>query len=174
MTTITRPEEGEYNPYYSTYIDKVKGNDILMTLEVQLESTTEFIRRFDYDKQDYRYAENKWTPKEVFLHILDAERVFAYRALRVARGDETPLPGFDQDQYVPESNAGSRSLESIAEEYEAVRNASLQLFRYLTSEQLQRRGIANNSPISARALAFIIAGHENHHLEVLRERYLGR
>ncbi len=172
MPAIPRPVEGEYNPYYRSYIEQVNGDDALMTLEVQLSDTPRFIERFPLEKANYRYAENKWTPKEIFLHLLDAERVFAYRALRIARGDETPMPGFDQDQYVPESNAAKRSLESIAEEYIAVRNATLQLLRYLNADQLLRKGVANNSPVSVRALAYIIAGHENHHLGVIRERYL--
>lgn len=172
MIPIARPAEGEFHPYYGTYIGKVSGNDALMTLEVQLSDTPRFIERFPLEKEEYRYAENKWTPKEIFLHLIDAERVFAYRALRIARGDETPLSGFDQDQYVPESNANQRSLESIAEEYTAVRKASIELLRNLREEQLLRKGVANNSPISVRALAYIMAGHENHHMGVIRERYL--
>lgn len=172
MPTVHRPAEGEFAPFYAGYISKVKGDDVLPELHRQLVETAAFIRNFPVDRQDFRYAEGKWTPREVFLHILDAERVFAYRALRFARGDANALSGFEQNDYVPESNADARSLESIAGEYEAVRKATIYLLESLTEAQTQRSGPANNREVSVRALAFIIAGHETHHVAILRERYL--
>lgn len=172
MPTVQRPGEGEFAPFYAGYISKVKGDDALPALHHQLAETAAFIRSFPTDRQDFRYAEGKWTPREVFLHILDAERIFAYRALRFARGDANALSGFDQNDYVPESNADLRSLESIANEYEAIRQATISLLEGLTEAQTLRRGPANKMEVSVRALAFIIAGHEAHHMAILRERYL--
>ena len=172
MQTISRPSENEYAPYFGLYIGQVPGDDVLSVLRRQLEETPAFIRNFPPDRQSYRYAEGKWTPKEVFIHILDAERVFAYRALRIGRGDKTPLPGFDQDIFVPESNAEDRSLESIAAEYENLRKCTLHLFENMQPHQVAYLGTASEKPVSPRALAYMTAGHELHHFRILHERYL--
>ena len=120
----------------------------------------------------FRYAENKWTIKEILVHIMDDERIFMYRALRIARNDKTPLPGFEQDDYVPYSRANERSLANIFREYKTVRNATLSLFNSLSKEDLMRVGTANNHHVNVRALAYHIAGHELHHLNIIKERYL--
>lgn len=172
MLIISRPAGDEYAPYYGNYISQVPGDDLLPVLRRQLTETAAFIRQFPVELQDYRYAEGKWTPREIFLHLLDSERVFAYRALRIARADKTPLPGFDQDIFVPESNADKRSLESIAAEYEVIRQSTLLLFENLNEQQVDYRGVASQAPVSVRAVAYIVAGHEIHHLRILNERYL--
>jgi uncharacterized damage-inducible protein DinB len=124
------------------------------------------------EKLTYRYVEKKWTIKEILVHIMDDERIFAYRALRIARNDKTPLPGFEQEDYVPYSRANERSLASIFKEFKTIRNATLSLFRSLKKDDFLRTGIANNHPVSVRALAYHIAGHELHHINVIKERYL--
>lgn len=167
-----RPQQNEYNPYYHTYISKVKDEDILKVLEDGKHHTLNLLRALPEQIGNLRYAPGKWTIKELVLHLIDAERVFAYRAMRIARNDQTPLPGFSQDDYVPNSGAAQRTLASVREEYAAVREATLQLFRYFTDEMWQRIGTASESPVSALALAYIIAGHETHHINILQERYL--
>jgi uncharacterized damage-inducible protein DinB len=166
-----RPEPGEYAPYYETYISKVKGNNILGVLEAQrLQMTQLFAARSERDG-NFRYAPDKWTVKEVLGHVTDSERIFAYRALRIARGDQTPLHGFEQDDYVREGNSGERTLLDLAEEFALVRAATIALFKSLRKDAWARRGVANKNEVTVRALAFIVAGHELHHREILEERY---
>ena len=166
-----RPEPGEYAPYYETYISKVKGSDILGILEAQrLQMAQLFAARSERDG-NFRYATGKWTVKEVLGHVNDTERIFTYRALRIARGDQTALPGFEQDDYVRGGNFAERTLTDLADEFELVRAASIALFRSLPKEAWQRRGIASEKEVTARALAFIVAGHEIHHRLILEERY---
>jgi DinB superfamily len=166
-----RPGPGEYAPYYETYISKVKGSDIVSTLEAQrLQMAHLFAARSERDG-NFRYAPDKWTVKEVLGHVNDAERIFAYRALRIARGDQTPLPAFEQNDYVRGGNFAERKLVDLAEEFELVRAASIALFKSLQKEAWQRRGVASKNEVSVRALAFIVAGHELHHREILEERY---
>jgi uncharacterized damage-inducible protein DinB len=166
-----RPEPGEYAPYYETYISKVKGSDILGILEAQrLQMAQLFAARSERDG-NFRYATGKWTVKEVLGHVNDTERIFTYRALRIARGDQTALPGFEQDDYVRGGNFAERTLADLADEFELVRAASIALFRSLPKEAWQRRGIASEKEVTARALAFIVAGHEIHHRLILEERY---
>jgi len=155
-----RPIEGEYSSYYQGYIDQTSGNDFLEVLKNALPQTVSLLESLPAEKWDYKYAPEKWTIKELMLHIIDTERVFAYRALRVARNDKTPLPGFEQDDYVPHSDADNRSPESILEEYKAIRNSTIQLFQHFTNDQMDRRGTASGYPISTLALGFITAGHE--------------
>lgn len=168
-----RPETNTYHPYYGTYVGKVGAGDILSILTQQGQDIPTFFKQVPKDRWEYRYAEGKWTIKEVLLHLIDAERVFAYRALRVGRKDETPLPGFEQNPYVVHSGANERSPESLLKEYESVRQATLQLFSNLPSEAWDQMGTASDAPISPLALAYIIAGHELHHVAIIRERYLG-
>ena len=162
----------EYHPYYKSYIDKATSTDILEGLKANLESITAFLSDIPKEKHAYAYAEGKWTIKDLLLHIIDAERVFAYRAMRVARGDKTPLAGFDQDDYVITANASDRSFESLMQEYSAVRNSTIALFDSFDEAMLLHIGEASSAPVSARALGYIISGHENHHIGVIKERYL--
>lgn len=167
-----RPEAHESAPFYHHYISLVEGTDALQALKDNYTDAVQLYSNLAEEKWDYRYAEDKWTIKELLLHIIDAERVFAYRALRIARGDQTPLAGFDQDDYVPMSKAGERSAASLIAEYQAVRQATLHLFQNFTPEMLDRMGTASGKPVSALALTFMLAGHEKHHLNILKERYL--
>jgi uncharacterized damage-inducible protein DinB len=167
----TRPAPGEHSPYYSRYIDLIPDGDIVATLERQMGETAEMLRAVPEAKGEHRYAPEKWTVKEVIAHIIDAERIFAYRLLRTARGDTTPLPGFDENEYARANRANSRTLADLADELAAVRRANLPLFRSLDDEEISRVGTANNAPISVRALMWITAGHERHHMVMLRERY---
>ena len=168
-----KPIEGkEFNPYYSSYVNKVTGSTVADILQNGLASSLAFYKSIPEDKWSFSYAEGKWTIKEILLHLIDAERVFAYRTLCVSRKEELELPGFDHDEYLKNSNANSRSIESLIEEYEAVRKASISLFKSFGEETLNFLGVANGSPISVRALAYIIAGHELHHNGVIKERYL--
>lgn len=162
----------EYNPYYNTYLSKTNNLTLKEGLRSNLETVLLFLESISEEKFEYRYAEGKWTIKEMILHIIDTERIFCYRALRIARKDQTSLPGFDQDAYVPPSNANERSIHSLLDEYKAVRQASITLFDSFREETLMRTGTASNSAISVRALGFILIGHENHHCEIIRERYL--
>lgn len=170
--TTTRPASDEYPPYTIAYISLVPDGDIVATLGKQLDDNLALIRSIPESRGGFRYTEDKWSIKEVIGHIIDGERVFAYRALRFARGDETPLSGFEQDDYVRTGGFDKRSLSDLANEYEHVRRSSISLFTNLDEEAWLRRGTSNDTPASVRALAFIIAGHERHHVEVLRTRYL--
>lgn len=162
----------EYHPYFQNYIDQNKEDDLLTGLIIGKRSMLKFFKSIPQEKHEYRYAEHKWTIKELLLHLIDSERMFAYRALAVARGDTQNLPGFNENAYVPNSNANNRTLKSLVNEYNVVRNATICLFEGLTEDMLERIGKANNSPISARAIGFIIPGHEAHHCKVIRDRYL--
>lgn len=170
--THRRPTDQESHDYFKLYINQVTADNFLKVLEDALESTIQFLENIPAEKWDYRYAEGKWSLKEAFIHVLDTERVFAYRAMRVARNDMTPMPGFNQDDYVPFYNADERSPYSIIEEYRAVRSATVAQFSNYTDEMLDRIGTASEHAISTRALGFMIAGHEIHHLRITRERYL--
>ena len=162
----------EFHPYYKGYIDKATDTNISMGLELNLDSVTGFFSGIPKEKEDFAYAKGKWTIKDILLHIIDAERVFSYRALRIGRGDATPLAGFEQDSYVISANASKRSLQSLIEEYTSVRKSTISLFQCFDDHTLLRMGEASGSPVSVRALGYIITGHENHHIEVIKERYL--
>ncbi|HEY3155522.1 MAG TPA: DinB family protein [Candidatus Eisenbacteria bacterium] len=168
---ISRPGPDEFFEYYGKYIDLVPGDDARPVLRDQIEDTVRLLAPLDESKALHRYAPGKWSVKEVVGHLLDSERVFAYRALRMGRGDATPLPGFDEKAYVPAGLFDSRPLADIVHEFESVRAASLALFRGLDHEALLRRGTANGNTVSVRALAWILAGHELHHRGLLVERY---
>lgn len=165
-------KEHEYNPYYSAYIEAIGEVDLMKTLKKQIENYPQFLASIPEDKLNYQYAEGKWTVAEVLVHVLDSERVFQYRALRFARKDQTPLPGFDQDLYVPQSGASNRKIESIIEEYKAIRQSTITLYESFEEGILKRKGVASNSNMSVAALGFIICGHQKHHRNILRERYL--
>lgn len=173
MPTINRrPVAGEFGEYYLKYISLVEGTDILTELQTSKDTFIEFLKNIPEDKWDYAYRWGKWTIKEVILHLIDSERVFAYRALRVGRKDSTALPGFEQDDYVPASKAAHRTSTSLIEEYSAVRGSSIQLFKNLPVEAFDQIGTASENPISPLATAFIIVGHQQHHLNLFVERYL--
>jgi hypothetical protein len=168
---MKRPEPTEYAEFYGTYVSKVPGNDVLGVLESQrVQMLQLFAGRSERDGS-FRYAPGKWTVKEALGHITDTERIFTYRALRIARGDQTPLPGFEQDDFVKNGAFGERTLAGLAEEFALVRGASLALFRSFTEESWPRKGIASQKEVSVRALAFITAGHQIHHRLILEERY---
>jgi len=170
--TIPRPEPSEYAPHYETYISKVPEGNLLKALEDQRRETQQLLGGLPEAKALHRYAPDKWSIKEVLGHVMDSERVFCYRALRFARADGSPLPGFDEKAWVPAGRFDARSLKDLAAELDAVRRATIALLSSLDAEALTRRGTANNNPITVRALAWIIAGHERHHLGIVRERYL--
>jgi len=169
--TISRPEPGEYAPYYDRYISLVTENDILTTLDSQRRQMMLLLSGRDEADGDYQYASDKWTVKEVLGHVCDSERIFAYRVLRIARGDRTPIEGFEQDDYVRNGPFAKRPLADVIEDYIAVRRATLTLLRDLDEEAWQRRGIANKNEISTRAVAYLIAGHELHHRRILEQKY---
>lgn len=169
--TVKELSKVEYNPYYQTYIDKTTDFPLKLGLPANFEKVLYFLNNIPPDKHEYRYSPEKWSVKEVVQHMMDTERIFAYRALRIARQDQTPLPGFDQDEYVSPSKANKRTLESLLSEYKAIRYSTDTLFNSFDDEMLMSTGTASKSPISVRALGFIIIGHENHHCAVMRERY---
>jgi len=167
-----RPEAAECAPFHLPYVGEVSDGDVLQTMERQLHETTALLETVPADKADFAYASGKWSIKQVVGHLLDAERIFAYRALRIARGDLTPLPGFDEKLYVPASGAERRTLIDLLAEFHAVRRASLALFHHLPAEAATRTGIVSGVTVSVRALAWVITGHELHHVRILRTRYL--
>ena len=174
MTTAVRsnrPEAGEFDPYYGRYIDRVPDGDIASILEQQIRTTAATLRSVPPLRGTYRYAEGKWSIGEVIGHLADAERVFSYRALRIARADATPIEGFDENAYVPAGEFDRRSLAELIADFEAVRHATVALARGFPPGAWTRIGTANHKAISVRALLYIAAGHERDHLLTLRERY---
>jgi len=167
-----RPGAGEYAPFYEKYIALIPGTDILGALEAQRLVMAQLLGARSEREGNFRYATDKWSVKEVIGHVSDSERIFAYRALRFARGDSTPLSGFEQDDYVKNGGFGDRTLADLAQEFREVRAATIALFSGLDSPSWQRRGVANNNQVSVRALAYIIAGHDLHHRRILEEKYL--
>ncbi len=168
---IARPEPGEYAPYYDRYISLIPGSDILGTLDAQRRQMVLLLSGRDEADGDFRYEPDKWNAKEVLGHVCDTERIFAYRALRIARGDQTPIEGFEQDDYVSNGPFARGSLAEIVEDYIAVRRGTLALLRNLDEPAWTRRGVANKNEVSVRALAYIVAGHELHHRRILEEKY---
>jgi len=168
----TRPAADEYLAYYSRYIQRVPDGEIVSTLSDQIGETLALLRGLPESVATYRYAPDKWSVNEMIGHMIDTEKIFAYRALRFARADKTPVPGYEQDDYVRNSSFNSYPLAELASELEAVRKTTLHFFRHLEADAWARRGVANNAEVSVRALAYIIAGHELHHREMLRTRYL--
>lgn len=166
-----RPDPSEHVPYFSRYIDLVPETDILGAIERQTMETQRLLSKIDESRAGYRYAPDKWSIRQVVGHIEDSERVFAYRALSIARGEQQPLPGFDEKAWMLTAPFDSSTLRQRTESFGFVRRSTIELFRSLDDEAWERSGVANNNPISVRALAYIVAGHERHHLGVLRERY---
>lgn len=170
--TVPRPASSEYAPFYAGYVAGVPDGDLIALLEEQGRETAALLGAISEEKSSYRYAPGKWTIREVLGHIVDAERVFSYRAMTFARGDAGPLPSFDENAWAAASNAGRRTMKELLGEYRAVRAATVALFHSFGDEELARSGIASKNPVTVRALAYIVAGHELHHLRILRERYL--
>ncbi len=166
-----RPTATEYAPYYQSYINLVPEEDIASALEKQGKQTASLLRSLSEEKASHRYAPEKWSVKQVVGHFTDAERVFSYRALAIARGETKSLPGFDEKAYAAASACDGRSMRDLADEFELVRRATVALFRGLSAEAWKRSGVANENSVSVRAIAYIALGHERHHLHVLRERY---
>ena len=173
VSSIARPEPTEYAPYYERYISLIPGTDILGTLDSQRRQTLILLCGRDEKEGDFRYAPDKWSVKELLGHVSDAERIFAYRMLRISRADRTPIEGFEQDDYVRNGPFRKLPLPEIIEDYIAVRRATLTLLRNLDEQAWTRQGIANKNEISVRALAYITAGHELHHRRILEEKYFG-
>ena len=166
--------KNEYAPYYAMYINPIEknGNSIIENLKDSQTKFDELFRQLPVDKQDFAYAEGKWTTKELIQHIIDTERVFCYRALCFARNDKTLLPGFDQDLFVSYDNANHRNFIDLLDEMQTLRNSTIQLYKSFTEEALQRIGNASGNDMSVRALGFLFSGHQLHHLKVYKERYL--
>ncbi|GAB5535165.1 MAG: DinB family protein [Rubricoccaceae bacterium] len=168
--TASRPAPSESGAYYHRYIAHVPDGDILDTLGRQLDDTAELLA--GVEDGSMRYAPDKWTVRQVLIHMIDTERVFAYRALRFARGDETPLPGYDQDEFMQTTDVSERSIASLLDEFRSVRASTLSLLRGLDDAAWDRAGVASGHPMTTRGAVWVIAGHERHHAAVLRDRYL--
>ena len=169
---MERPQEGEFAEYYNTYVSKIEGNDLFPILDDQAAELRACISPLSEDKGCFAYDEGKWTIKEVLSHLIDGERIFAYRILRISRGDETPIEGFEQDGYIENSHANDRSFDELLEEFDLQRKANLLMLKNIDDEGSRRMGSASGYPVSVRALAYISAGHVRHHLGILNERYL--
>lgn len=168
---VGRPEPDEIPSHYLGYIKRVPESDPVMVCASQIEETAALLRGLSDNDAMYRYGRGKWSIKEIVGHLADTERIMAYRALRIARGDTTPLPSFDENAYVPVAKFDSRSLVDLVGELRTVRAATLALLRTFDADAWQRRGTASGKPVSVRALGFMIPGHERHHVEILRTRY---
>lgn len=167
-----RPEKNEYNDYYETYVSLVEETDIVATLENQLGEMRNTFGEISEEKSFHRYADGKWSIKEVIGHLIDGERIFGYRALRISRADKTPIEGFEQDGYIENSNFDDTKFSDLTEELLLVRQSNNLFFKNLTDEAWQRTGTASDSPVSVRALAYIMVGHIRHHTNILQTRYL--
>ena len=169
---MKRPESNEYPSFYKNYVDNVKTNNIIKELRDQVLDIQAIISTIPEEKEDYVYAEGKWTIKEIIGHIIDTERVLGYRAMRFARKDKTPLPGYDENHYVANANFKKQTLYGLGHEFAIVREANLALFKVWDEEALSQIGVANNLDVSVRALLFMIAGHATHHMNVIKVKYL--
>ena len=169
---INRPEPTEYAAYYEKYISRVADGNIVTVLGQQIDNSVTLLNGLSDAQAGFRYAPEKWSVKEVVGHLIDSERVFGYRAMRFARNDQTPLSGFEQNDYVEAAAFDDQSLSDLASEFEHVRRANLHMLRGLNGEAWDRRGEANGNGVSVRALAYIIAGHELHHMDIIRTKYL--
>lgn len=172
QTNIGKPAASEYNEYYHKYVSLVEDADLLCAMEDQIRDTRELFAGFPEERGSHAYADGKWTIKEVISHLLDGERIFGYRLLRIARGDETPMEGFEQDGYIENSHANERGFNDLLCEFGELRAANMRLMHSLDESDWHRAGTASGSPVTARALAYIMAGHVRHHLNIIQERYL--
>ncbi|PBJ15689.1 DinB family protein [Flavobacterium sp. ACN6] len=164
--------ENEFSGHFGTYLKQAGDGLLIEELEISLHEFIRFVQNIPMDKFDYRYAEGKWTIKDIIQHVMDTERIFAYRALRFSRNDQTPLPSFEEDDYANNTNSNGRSIQDLLTELSALRHSTLLLYKSLSEEQLKRIGTASGNQISVRALGFVIIGHQKHHQKVFEERYL--
>ncbi|MBB1284182.1 DinB family protein [Flavisolibacter sp. BT320] len=169
---MPKPELATIPAFYHTYVNRVDDETINEALQHSNEKTKSLLESIPEEKWSFRYTEGKWSIREMVQHMIDTERIFAYRALCIARGEKASLPGFDENAYAENSKAESRSKESLLDEWAVVRKATILLYNSFTEEQIARTGTANNKPISVEAIGFISAGHVLHHLHILQERYL--
>ncbi len=169
---MSRPEKNEYAEFYANYVSLAGETDVVSTLRNQTDELRDLLVGISAEKENFRYAPDKWSVKELLGHIIDGERVFSYRALRISRGDQTPLAGFEENAYVANSNFSDSGFADLIEEFSLLRGANVLLFKNLTDEAWRRTGTASDATISVRALAFIMVGHVRHHTNILRERYL--
>ena len=167
-----RPAPSEYNSFYDGYVQSVPDGDFVQTLSAQKQDLIDWISAFSEQEAAFRYAPGKWSIKEVFGHVIDTEWIFTYRALRFARGDQGPLPGMDQDQFMAGANFADRSIEDMVIEFAGLRSASIQLLGSFSKEILNRSGTASDNLVTVRALCWIVAGHCEHHFNILKERYV--
>lgn len=173
QAVIRRPQVTEHAPYYANYIALVPEDDVLAVMRNQLEQDIAFLRAISEEQATILHPPYTWTIKQVVGHLADGERIFAYRALRIARGDATPLPGFDENEYARASEFSRLALPSLVEEFESIRRATIHLFQNLAPDSWLRIGTANDHPVSVRAIAYIIAGHARHHMSIVRKRLAG-
>jgi uncharacterized damage-inducible protein DinB len=171
---MSRPEKTEYAEYYETYVSLVEETDIVSVLQNQLAEIENLFAEITEEKAGYAYAEGKWSIKQLIGHIIDGERIFSYRALRISRADRTPIEGFEQDGYIENANFNAAKLSDLLEEFALVRRSNILLFKNLAAEAWSQTGTASGWEFSVRALAYIIAGHVRHHTNILKTRYLAR
>ncbi|AKD03765.1 DinB family protein [Pontibacter korlensis] len=169
---ITPPAPEEFSGYMGNYVQQAKTENLIEGLTASYVYITGLVQGLTEEQLHFRYAEGKWSIKELMVHLIDAERIFSYRALRFARQDKTELPGFDENQYAKVSKADSRDINSIVAEYTSLRTSTIELFKSFDDEALQQRGVASGQEVSVRALGYVILGHEVHHQKIIRERYL--
>lgn len=169
---MKRPETNEFAPYYNNYISLIEGDGVMPVLNSQVAEIRSMFVNIPEEKGSLAYATGKWTIKELLSHLIDGERIFAYRILRVSRGDETPIEGFEQDDYIENSNANNRSFADLLDEFDLQRQSNLLLVNNISDEGSKRMGKASGKPVSVRALTYIMAGHVSHHVKILKERYL--
>jgi len=167
-----KPNSAELTPYQRGYVDLVPEGDLTVILSDNAKSTFQLLSTLSIEKLKYRYAEGKWSIPQILVHMIDAERIFSYRILCIARGDKTPLPGFEENDYAKASNADERDFKDVLEEYLSVRKSTLSLLRSLNNNHVLNKGIANNNPVAAITVCYMLAGHEIHHIAVLKEKYL--
>lgn len=165
------PKKGNYPAYFENYFKKVNGNNPVEILSKQLNEMNNLLKNLNDEQANKSYAKGKWSVKEVLGHLIDTERVMSYRALAIARGEKQSLPGFEQDDYVKEADFNSRKINDLLEEYKKVRESTISLFETFNENIFDKKGIANNSPVTVRAIMFMIPGHEKHHINILKERY---
>ncbi len=169
---MNRPEINEFDPYYNTYVSLIEGDSVMEQLDAQPPELRAMFDNVPDSRGNYSYAKGKWTIKELLSHLIDGERIFAYRILRISRADETPIEGFEQDGYIENSNANNRSFSDLLDEFDLQRRANMKMLRNLSDDAARRIGTASENTVSVRALVYIMAGHVRHHINILHERYL--
>jgi uncharacterized damage-inducible protein DinB len=169
---MKRPETNEFAPYYNGYISLIEGDDVMPVLNAQVAVLRSMLAGVPEEKGAYAYATGKWTIKELLSHVIDGERIFSYRILRVSRGDKTPIEGFEQDDYIENSNANNRSFAALLDEFDLQRRSNLLMVNNISDEGSKSMGTASDNPVSVRALTYVMAGHVTHHVNILKERYL--